>query len=85
MNGDVFPLVYILIASKTEESCNKLLSELKALESTLASSTIVIAFEHAAINAFRAVFSDSDQQDCFFLFFTIFISIYLIQWCATFV
>ena len=61
-------LVYVLMASKTEESYNKLLSELKALEPTLSPRTNMTDFERAAINAFRAVFPNSDQQGCFFHF-----------------
>ena len=68
VNRDVLPLVYILMANKTEESYNKVLSELKALGPTLSPRTIMTDFERAAINAFRAVFPDSDQQGCFFHF-----------------
>ena len=68
VNGNVLPLVYTLMANKTEERYNKLFSELKALGPTLSPRTIMTDFERAAINAFRAVFPDSDQQGCFFLF-----------------
>ena len=56
------------MANKTEEHYNKLFSELKALGPTLSPRTIMTDFECAAINAFRAVFPDSDQQSCFFHF-----------------
>ena len=68
VNGDVLPLVYTLMANETEEHYNKLFSELKALGPTLSPRTIMTDFEHAAINAFKAVFPDSDQQGCFFHF-----------------
>ena len=68
VNGNVLPLVYTLMANKTEKCYNKLFSELKALGPTLSPRTIMTDFECAAINAFRAVFPDSDQQGCFFHF-----------------
>ena len=68
MNGDVLPLVYILMANKTKERYNKLFSDLKPLGPTLSPRTIMTDFERAAINAFRAIFPDSDQQNCFFHF-----------------
>ena len=61
VNGDVLPLIYTLMANKTEERYNKLFSELKALGPTLSPRTIITDFEPAAINAFRAVFPDSHQ------------------------
>ena len=68
VNGDVLPLVCTLMANKTEKRYSKLFSELKALGPTLSPRTIMTDFERAAINAFRAVFPDSDQQGCFFHF-----------------
>ena len=68
VNGDVLPLVYTSMANKTEERYNKLFSELKALGPTLLPRTIMTDFECAAINAFRAVFPDSDQQGYYFHF-----------------
>ena len=56
------------MANKTEERYNKLFSELKALGPTFSPRTIMTDFERATINAFRAVFTDSDQQGCFFHF-----------------
>ena len=68
VNGDVLPLVYTLMADKTEERYNKLFSEPKALGPTLSPRRIITDFERAAINTFGAVFPDSDQQGCFFHF-----------------
>ncbi|XP_068234292.1 uncharacterized protein [Palaemon carinicauda] len=68
VNDDVLPLVFILMANKTEESYNKLLSELKGLEPTLSPSKIMTDFEPAAINAFKAAFPNSDKKGCFFHF-----------------
>ena len=56
MNGDVLPLVYVLMAKQTQESYEKLLLELQILEPTLSPSQIMTDFECAAINAFRSVF-----------------------------
>ena len=67
VHGDVLPHIYILMANKTEENCNKLLSELKALEPILTPSTIIVDVEGAAINAFSKVFPNSVQRGCFFI------------------
>ena len=68
INGEVLPLVYILMANKTEESYKKLFLKLKSLEPTLSPNTIMTDFERAAINAFRTVFPNSDVRSCFFHF-----------------
>ena len=76
VHGDVLPHVYILMANKTEESYNKLLSELKALEPILTPNTIIVDVERAAINAFRTVFPNSVQRGCFFIFHNVYFDLF---------
>ena len=56
MNGDVLPLVYILIERISKESYKRLLLKLKNFKPALSPSTVMTNFERAAINAFKAVF-----------------------------
>lgn len=68
VSGGILPLVYVLMAKKTQESYNRVLLQLKSMEPSLSPSAIMTDFERASINAFRRVFPNSDQRGCFFHF-----------------
>ena len=68
VHGVVLPLVYALMASRTEDRYTRLFAELKSLEPTLSPDTILTDFERAAINAFKENFPNSSQKGCFFHF-----------------
>ncbi|KAG8176080.1 hypothetical protein JTE90_025538 [Oedothorax gibbosus] len=60
------PAVYALLPSKTEAVYSQLLAALKVLNPNLNPETILIDFEKAAMNAFKANFENTSIRGCFF-------------------
>ncbi|QQP58582.1 Uncharacterized protein FKW44_003950 [Caligus rogercresseyi] len=65
---NVVPLVFVLMASKSEQCYKKLFLKLKELNNSLNPSTIMTDFEKASINAFTTSFPTTEQKGCFFHF-----------------
>src|SRR2546429_8391347 len=69
-NSRVFPIVYVLTTSKSEESYTRLFQELIDLgdeaNQSLDPPMILTDFELAAINAVQTEFPGSINKDCFF-------------------
>ncbi|XP_072153351.1 uncharacterized protein [Bemisia tabaci] len=68
--GHVFPLVYVIMERKTQESYTAMLQQLLNIagEIAIAPEYVLTDFEQAAINAFRAAFPDAILRGCLFHF-----------------
>ena len=64
-DGYIFPCAYALLQAKTEETYERMLSELLKLESELNPTSIMVDFEKAAINALESNFL-ACVYGCFF-------------------
>ena len=64
----IIPFVYALLPSATQETYNRLISQLKNANSNLSPASIMTDFELSAVNAFKHHFPESKPKGCFFHF-----------------
>ena len=62
------PLVFILLQNKTQEQYIPVLNQLRNLNALLTPREVIVDFEKASINAFKAVFPSVSVKGCFFHF-----------------
>ena len=62
------PLVFILLQNKTQEQYIRVLNQLRNLNALLTPREVIVDFEKASINAFKAVFPSVSVKGCFFHF-----------------
>src|ERR1043166_4851337 len=69
-NSRIFPMVYVLMTSRSEESYKRVFEELTELgnqaDLDLSPPIVITDFEQAAINAIQFEFPDSIRKGCFF-------------------
>ena len=68
INGEIFPVVYALLSSRTEEAYQHLLQEILTLKEGLNPDSIMVDFELAAIRAFQNTFPTATITGCMFHF-----------------
>ncbi|XP_022160472.1 uncharacterized protein LOC111026661 [Myzus persicae] len=64
----VYPLIYILMCSKNENSYSEVLNQINILKPNLQPNAIVIDFEQAFIKSFKELYTDVKIHGCFFHF-----------------
>jgi len=64
----VYPLIYILMCSKNENSYSEVLNQINILKPNLQPKAIVIDFEQAFIKSFKELYTDVKIHGCFFHF-----------------
>ena len=66
IDGSAYPLVYILLPDKSEESYTRVLRKLKELHPSLNPASIMSDYEKASQNACANVFSEARLVGCLF-------------------
>jgi len=65
-NGGVHPCIYALLPYKNQATYNQMLVEIKNLSPGIIAGSILVDYELAIHNAFRAEFPDIEIRCCFF-------------------
>ena len=66
IDGKCLPLVFALLADKTQDTYVFMLNVLKTLLSDIECGIVMLDFERASMNAFTQVFDQFSLMNCFF-------------------